>query len=598
MAVPDSATVQERASTYPPGTGQPATLADAVRRAAADRADRPALIWHDQIITWAALDSSVDEVASALSSLVRASALSSPVRADALSSPVRSPAARVAIALANSPDFAVAFFATLRAGLVAVPVNPDFTAPELRHVLVDSGATLLICTEQVRDLVAGVAGGLPALVAVHTVLPTGPGEPAPAVTQPAPSRDDGLDDLAVLLYTSGTEGHPKGAMLSHRALLANHEQVGRIEPPVVGPEDTLLLALPLFHAYGLNSGLGAVAYHGACGVLVERFDAAASLETIARHRVSVLVGVPSMFLAWSSPARSTAPAGAGLDVAAAMDSVRVAVCGAAPLEPAIAARFTEASGRLVFVGYGLTETAPALTSTLASPQRLPADSPQPGQQPRPKAGSIGTPIPGVELRLVSAAGEDLWRDGSATLDDEDALDPGLQFSSPGTDPGEIVVRGANLFSGYWPDGRGGPDADGWWATGDIAYADEDGDLFLVDRLGELILVNGFNVYPHEVELVLDAHPEVVESAVLAVPHPYTGQAVRAYAVRVPGSTVSAEELRRHCQRNLARFKCPATVEFVEALPHSAIGKVRKKMLRTTASESTGVLPKARVPDER
>ena len=151
---------------------------------------------------------------------------------------------------------------------------------------------------------------------------------------------------------------------------------------------------------------------------------------------------------------------------------------------------------------------------------------------------------------------------------------------PGTDPGEIVVRGANLFSGYWPDGAGGPDADGWWPTGDVAYADADGDLFLVDRLGELILVSGFNVYPHEVELVLTAHPGVAEAAVVGIPDPATGEAVTAYVVAVAGrSRSTAASCNAHCERNLARFKCPTVIEFVAELPHSAIGKVRKATLR-------------------
>jgi long-chain acyl-CoA synthetase len=254
-----------------------------------------------------------------------------------------------------------------------------------------------------------------------------------------------------------------------------------------------------------------------------------------------------------------------------MASVRLAVCGAAPLEAATAARFTGATGHPVFVGYGLTEAAPVVTSTLLSPA--------------PKAGSIGQPLPGVELRLCAASGQELWRHGvelDPDADDEDELEFDLVDPS-GTDPGEIVVRGANLFSGYWPDGHGGPDADGWWATGDVAYADLDGDLFLVDRIGELILVNGFNVYPAEVERVLDDHPGIAESAVVGVPHPYTGQTVRAYLVRAPGATVTAEEVLRHCERNLARFKCPTSVEFVDELPHSAIGKVRKTLLRTEGS---------------
>lgn len=534
--VPDSATVQQQT------TGRIASnLADRVRQAAGRHPDRPALHWRDRTLTWSELDAAVDGAAVALTRAV-------PGRAPAHDAPP----ARVAVALPNCPDFVLGYLGALRAGLVVVPLNPGLTATELGHVLADSGATVLIATPTVADRVAGIAADLPALTAVHTSVPTVPG------ARPEPSTRGG-DDLAVLLYTSGTEGRPKGAMLSHHALAANHHQVDGITPPVVGADDTVLLALPLFHAYGLNTGLGSVVHHGATGVLVDEFTTVGALDEIARHRVSVLVGVPSMFQAWAE---------AGEPVAAAMTTVRLAVCGAAPLRPAVAARFAAVAGRPVHVGYGLTETAPVLTSTLV------------GDGPKP--GSIGRALPGVGLRLVAPDGTDLWRDGVAAADDEsDEMD--LDVSSPGTDPGQVVVRGENLFSGYWPDGRGGPDPDGWWATGDVAYADADGDLFLVDRLREVILVNGFNVYPHEVELVLGAHPAVVESAVLGVPHPRTGETVRAYVVLRAAGTVDAEELRAHCARHLARFKCPTSVEFVDALPHSVIGKVRKTLLRPPAA---------------
>src|SRR6185312_15465315 len=210
------------------------------------------------------------------------------------------------------------------------------------------------------------------------------------------------------------------------------------------------------------------------------------------------------------------------------------------------------------------ETAPVLTSTLVGPVVKP--------------GSIGRPLPGLQLRLVGATGEDLWRDGQAVPDDDpDELD--ISDVAPGTDPGEIVVRGPNLFSGYWPDGADGPAADGWWATGDVAYADEDGDLFLVDRLGELILVSGFNVYPQEVEQVLAGHPDVVEAAVLGMPNEQIGQTVKAFVVRTEGSSLTAADLIAYAERKLARFKCPTEVEFVASLPHSATGKVRKAALR-------------------
>jgi len=497
-----------------------------VAAAAVATPDKPALIWHDTTVTWGQLDRRVDGAAAALAGMGLAAG------------------ARVAIALPNSPRYAVTLFGVLRAGLVAVPVNPRFTARELRHVLADSGASVLVASPEAAEVAERLRGDLPELSHVLPELPELPdGRPVP-----------GEGDLAVLLYTSGTEGSPKGAMLTHRALMANHEQLAAITPAPVGPDDTLLLAVPLFHAYGLNSGLGAVAYHGATGVLVEPgaggtpSDPAESLALIARHRVTGVLGVPSMYQAWS-----LLPG-----LGASMASVRVAVCGAAPLDAGAAARFRAATSLPVAVGYGLTETAPVVTSTLASPE--------------PKPGSIGRPIPGVEVRLVAADGSDV-----ADLSDVDDFD--LDVGPPETDPGEIVVRGANLFAGYWPDGHGGPDADGWWATGDIAYADADGDLFLVDRRGELILVNGFNVYPREVEQVLESHPGVAEAAVVGVPHPYTGQTVKAFLVRAPGTDADPEDLLAHAERNLARFKRPTAVEFVAELPHSAIGKVRKAELR-------------------
>jgi long-chain acyl-CoA synthetase len=526
-----------------------ATLAGYVQRAARRHPDRPALRHNGRTLTWSELDSQVDSVAGGLRNLGASDSDGQP--------------ARVAIALPNIPEFAVSFFGALRAGLVAVPVNPGYTPRELRHVLEDSGAGILIATDAVAAAVAGIAGELGSLRWAYTCSGN---EDAGRALARALARDAAPNprrpadsDLAVLLYTSGTEGAPKGAMLTHRALIANHVQLGAIEPPILDGSDVALLALPMFHAYGLNSGLGAVAYHGACGVLSDRFDAEESLRLIADEGVTVVVGVPSMYTLWAGTLTSAAP----------MSSVRVAVCGAAPLEAVTARKFAAITGIDVHIGYGLTETAPVVTSTLAAPTA--------------KIGSIGRPLPGVELRLVSSTGDDVWYAGSQLEPGLDSVqDDGLEPESPdspGSDPGEIVVRGDNLFSGYWPDGRGGPGADGWWATGDVAYADGDGDLFLVDRLGELIIVNGFNVYPYEVELVLTMHPGVAEAAVLGAPDPVRGQTVRAFVVRAAGSTVDETELLRHCERNLARFKCPTQISFVPELPHSAIGKVRKVTLR-------------------
>jgi long-chain acyl-CoA synthetase len=334
----------------------------------------------------------------------------------------------------------------------------------------------------------------------------------------------GGEDLAVLLYTSGTAGVLRGAMLSHRALIANQHQVAQVKPAIVEPGDVVLLALPLFHAYGLN-GLGAIAWSGATGALVERFDPAETLSLIAARHVSVIAAVPQMYVAWS-----LLP-----DLGESLASVRVAVSGAAPLDPEAAHRFLDATRHPIFEGYGLTETAPVLTTSLASPM--------------PKTGSIGRSVPGVEMRLRAA-------DGSTIV----------HIGPHDSEPGEIVVRGANLFSGYWPDGSGGPDADGWWATGDVGYVDADGDLFLVDRLDEMILVSGFNVYPREIELVLAAHSAVARAAVVGMPHPYTGQSVKAFVVLTDSAATTVEDLSAYCERNLARYKCPAVIEFVTDLP--------------------------------
>lgn len=496
---------------------------DAVREAARRRPGTIALIAGDTSLTWADLNSRVDDAAGRLRALVPGAG------------------EQVAIVLGNSVEFAIVYFGVLRAGLVAVPLNPGYTADELGFALADSGATLVVAEPATQDRVR--PSGVPC---VPPIFGSGSVAALPAVR---------AGDLAVLLYTSGTSGRPKGAMLSHAALAANHRQLDRIEPAQVGPDDVVLLTVPFFHAYGLNTGLGTVAHHAATGVLVDRFDPAVTLDLIARHRVTVTVGVPGMFSAWSRQP----------SVGTAMARVRTSVCGAAPLEKSDAARFTAATGKTVIIGYGLTETAPVLTTTAVSDIA--------------KTGSIGRPLPGVSLRLRTASGEILWQDGSASVsEDLDELDLAVEDSA-GTDAGEIVVRGANLFAGYWPDGHDGPDADGWWATGDVAYADGDGDLHLVDRIGELILVNGFNVYPAEIERVLDAHPGVAEAAVIGVSDPATGQAPHAFVVPALDPPPTVAELQVFCAAQLARFKLPTVIELVDSLPHSAIGKVRKRELR-------------------
>ncbi|WP_239076873.1 AMP-binding protein [Actinocatenispora rupis] len=501
-------------------------ILDLLSQAARDRPDHVALRCGTATVRWSELSDAVRATANGLRELRPG------------------PGDRLALVSPNGIDWVVAYFAALAADLVVVPGNPAYTGAELGRLLADSGARVLVGTPEVHEATAD-----------HTVTRYVVGGAHPAARPFAELRADGDltapvrggEDTAVLLYTSGTSGTPRAAMLSHRALLANGEQLAALDPPPVGPDDVVLLALPLFHAFGLGPGLHAVVRHAATGVLVTRFDAETTLDDLSRYEVSTVLGVPSMYAAWVRRP----------GFAERFARVRLAVTGAAPLAPETRQALADA-GVEPWDGYGLTEAGPVVTSSLVAPARR-------------TTGSVGRPLAGVELRLVGADGEPI----SAEEYEEDA------DASPGTDPGEIHVRGANLFSGYWPDGVDGPDADGWWATGDVGYVDEDGDLFLVDRIGELILVSGFNVYPREVELVLVDHPAVREAAVVGAPHPLTGQAVRAFVVLYDGAHVGEDDLIDYCHRYLAHFKCPVGVDFVAELPHSATGKVRKSVLRDT-----------------
>jgi len=530
------------------------SLSALVRAAARQRPDAPAVVAGTERLTWAELDAAVDRAAAGFAEHGL------------------SPRDRVAVQLPNGVPWLRAVLGALRAGLVVVPVNTAYTDPELEHVLGDSGAALF------------VAGGDRAPVAGVPVYP-GP----PEADGPAPEVAEDPSAPAFLSYTSGTTGRPRGAILSSAALRANQEQCLAMTPPPVVPDDRVLLVLPLFHVYGLNAGFGLVAATGACAVLEAAFDPRESLELMAAEQVTAVPGAPPMYQAWLAVADA---AGSDAPLRRAFAAVRVASSGAAPLPPEVFAAMRDRAAVTVWEGYGLTEAAPVVASTLATG--------------RAKPTSIGGPVPGVEIVLrdtasvlETPAAEDSATEDPATPEADEVVDVDPDLERPATGkatpeaderdddtdddtdegPGEMWIRGANLFSGYWPDGADGPDADGWLATGDLAYRDADGDLHLVDRRSDLILVSGFNVYPAEVERVLEAHPAVLESAVIGVPDGRTGSAVRAVVVLVPGQQLTVEELREHAAGSLARYKVPSSVYFLSALPHSLTGKVSRARLR-------------------
>ena len=495
-------------------------VAARLRATAREVPDRVALAWQDQVVTYRELDARVDAAAAGLQHLgVR-------------------PGDRVALLLGNVPAFVEAHFGALRAGATVVPLTLGLAADEVAHALADSGASVLVMAAVVADELVDVAIELDV-----TVLVAGAEEAPPGASRwrdlldaahPLAPVERHDDDLGALVYTSGTTGRPKGAMLTRGNLTANQDQslAGRFR---VTGDDVVLLVLPLSHIYALNVGLGVCVRVGAAMVLQERFDPTGSLDVIDRRGVTIVLGAPPMYVAWSQT-----PGIEDHD----LSSLRLCVSGAAPLAEATIDRFRELTGLTIEEGYGLTEAGPSVTSNSMAPE--------------PRPGTVGMPLPDVELRLVAPDGTD----------------------ADGGDPGEVWVRGPNVFAGYWND----PDAtaatltdDGWLRTGDVGVRDADGYLRLVDRGNDTIIVSGFNVYPREVERVLLRHEAVADCAVVGVPHPYTGEAVRAWVV--PDGEVTEDELAVYCRSMLARYKCPETVTLVDELPQTVSGKVRRVVLR-------------------
>lgn len=498
-----------------------------VAEAAADVPERQALVESGgRTLTWSRLEDEVARFATGLGA--------HGIRAGQ----------RVMIVVGNRIEFVTSYLGVLRAQVVAVPVNPRSAPGEVARMIADSGTRLVVVDETALDVVRTALaelvemGGVAAPAMVVTGAEPGEGEVAFAdlradVVRPVPPLPD-PEKLAALLYTSGTSGRPRAAMLSHRALLANIEQVAAVEPPMMHGDDVVLGVLPLFHVYGLNAVLGGVLRHRARLLLVEQFDPQAVLDLIDDEACSVVPIAPPVFAHWLPDEHLKERLG----------PVRLVLSGSAPLEQRVIEEFTAITGIPVHQGYGLTEASPVVTSTLCSQVNQP--------------GSVGAALPGIELRLVDET----------------------YHVVEGEDPGEIQVRGDNLFSGYWPDSSDGPDAEGWFGTGDVGFLDATGDLFLVDRVKELVIVSGFNVYPTEVEDVLREIDGVTDAAVIGAPDEETGETVVAYVVAPGGDPATVESaVRAHAGQRLARFKQPTRIEVVDALPLTVTGKVQKGRLR-------------------
>ena len=494
-------------------------IARAVERAARDRPGQPAILFEDR--TWSYLE--LDRAASRTAVGLGVWGIG--------------PGDRVALILPNVPAFAVAYLAVLKRGAVAVSVNVMLTTEELAVLLADSGARVVFTVEALWPRLAPLAGdgvrrdrvvicegevaGLPTLEAF------GAGHP-----ETCPARDMEPSAPAAILYTSGTTGRQKGATLSHGNVVSNVRAVQRYMR--MGPEDRVLVTLPLFHVAAQNVLMNGAFSGAAVLVLHRRFDVERCAEAVEAHRVTVMTGVPTIYIALLN---------AGIRPSA-LASVRFYKSAAATMPVEIARRWRDTYGQTIMEGYGLTETSPAATFNHEREYR---------------PGSVGTPVERVDMRVV---------------DEEDRdVPPGAW--------GEVAFRGPNVMLGYWnrPEETRAAMRGGWFHTGDIGYLDDDGYLVLVDRVKDMINTAGFKIWPREVEEVLYRHPAVGECAVVGVPDALRGEVAKAFVVLRPGAVPADAELDAHCRAHLATYKVPRTYEVRNELPKSPSGKILKRALR-------------------
>jgi long-chain acyl-CoA synthetase len=451
------------------------------------------------------------------------------------------PGDTVGLQLPNIPRFVIAYFGILKAGGVVVPMNVLLKAPEIEFQLRDSGARVLItfgggldesskaAEATATSLYVVTEAGAPATGTAFESLLSGD-SPGPRLATRSPA------DPAVIIYTSGTTGTPKGAVLSHLSLYMNADIPGRLFEFTA--DDTVLVALPLFHVFGLASVMNTCVLLGGTMSLVPRFEPRAVLEVMQRDRVSVFMGVPTMYIALLQAVDA-----ADYDLA----SLRIAVSGGAPIPAEVIDSFERRFGVAILEGYGLSESSSTATFNISVSER--------------KVYSVGKPIWGTSVQIWDA--------------DSRPLPPGAG------QVGEVVLRGSNIMIGYHnkPEATARAFAGGWFHTGDLGYLDEDGFLFIVDRIKDLIIRGGYNVYPREVEEVIYAHPAVAEAAVIGVPDPRLGEEVRAIVAVKPGQSVTEAELIEFVKERAAAYKYPRSVEFRDSLPKNATGKILKKELR-------------------
>jgi long-chain acyl-CoA synthetase len=519
-------------------------LEDSARR----HPGRDAVVLGDTRLTYAQVDAAANQVANLL-----------------VSRGIR-PGDKVALSCPNVPYFPVVYYGILKAGAVVVPLNVLLKGREVAYHLADSEAKAYLCFEGTGDLpmgAEGFAGFGQAAGCEHFFLITADPAAASPVDGAAtlgralagqPGTFDSIGtsetDTAVILYTSGTTGQPKGAELSHSNLVHNALTCNRLFGTLATDHERHLITLPLFHSFGSTVQLNAGFAVASTLVLLPRFQADQAVALLQKEMITFFAGVPTMYWGLLGALNEN------VDVAEIARNLRVAVSGGASLPVEILKQVKERFGVQILEGYGLSETSPV--ATFSDPER------------EPRAGSIGVPIWGVEVKLVG--------DASATS----GADPSAEWKTiEGSDEvGEIAIRGHNIMKGYYnrPEATAEVMRDGWFRTGDLARRDEDGFYYIVDRVKDMIIRGGFNVYPREIEEVMLTHPAVSLVAVVGVPHEANGEEVKAFVIRKPGAEVSEEELIAWCKETMAAYKYPRIVAFTDALPMTATGKILKREL--------------------
>ncbi|MFD2371530.1 long-chain-fatty-acid--CoA ligase [Brevibacillus sp. GCM10020057] len=494
-------------------------LNENLKRSAQRFPDRAAYVFQGESVTYAELDQQVEYLAAAL-------AKRGIGKGDA-----------VALLLDNRPEFVSAYYAILRVGAAVVPMNPIYTPREIGYILSNSKAKAVIALSALEKTLSALRPELAELQFVVYTEPTGSELTIPQLiaereTEFArPERHE--DDLAVILYTSGTTGQPKGAMLSHRNMDSNAEAMGVLFE--LEPDDRVVAVLPMFHVFCMTVCLNGPIRAGATVLIAQRFHPAEVIALIREQKASCFAGVPTMYNYMLQT-----PDAARRDFA----TIRVCCSGGASMPVELLHKFEDKFGVKIMEGYGLSEAAPA---TLFNPIR--------GTR---KPGSVGIDLPGVSNKVVDPEGNEV----------------------PRGEVGELIVKGPNVMLGYLglPEETKATLKDGWLYTGDLARMDEDGYVYIVDRKKDMILVDGYNVYPREVEEVLYQHPAIIEAAVIGVPDEVHGEAVKAF-VALKEVAVSQEEIVAFCSDKLAKYKIPRQVEFVKELPKNSTGKILRRSLR-------------------